>query len=111
MNELSWTASPFVIITLASLASYASRGLGTALSGRIRADSPVVEWVTAITYALMAGLITRMIVLPVGSLDATADWMRLAATLVGVVVFYLTRRNVAVGVFTGSGALLVFTLL
>ena len=106
-----WSTSPYVIITLAALASYSSRGLGTLLSGRISADSPVVEWVTAITYALMAGLITRMILLPVGSLDNTADWMRIAATLVGVAVFYIARRNVAVGVFTGSGALLAFTLL
>lgn len=110
MTDAAWMTSPFMIITLAGLASYASRGLGTLLSGRIPADSPVVEWVTAITYALMAGLVTRMIVLPVGSLENTADWMRLGATAVGVVVFFAARRNVAVGVFTGSGALLAFTL-
>ena len=101
--------SPYGIIALAALASYASRALGTALSGRIRADSPAIEWITAITYALMAGLVARMIVLPIGPLAATPDWMRLAAAAVCLMVFFAARRNVGLAVFSGSLTLLTLT--
>lgn len=103
------TFGPFVIITLAALASYASRALGTLLSGRVRADSPVIEWITAVTYALMAGLVARMILLPQGALRDTADWVRLAAALVGLLVFFATRRSVGLSVLAGSLTLLALT--
>lgn len=103
--------SPFLIITAAALASYASRALGTVLSGRIRADSPVIEWITAVTYALMAGLVVRMIVLPVGALAGTPDWARLGAAGIGLAVFFAARKSVAFGVLAGSLALAGFALL
>lgn len=94
--------SPVVAITLAALASYASRALGTLLSGRIRADSPVIEWITAVTFALMAGLVARMILLPIGALAATPDWIRLSAAAACLAVFFITRKNVGLGVLAGS---------
>ncbi len=94
--------SPTGIITLAALASFASRALGAALSGRIAAHSPVIEWITAVTYALMAGLVARMILLPIGALDQTPDWMRLSAAATGLLVFFLTRKNIGLGVLSGS---------
>ena len=94
--------TPVVVITLAALASYAARALGTLLSGRIRADSPVIEWITAVTYALMAGLVARMIVLPIGALAATPEWIRLGAAATCLVVFFITRKNVGLGVLAGT---------
>lgn len=101
--------SPWLAITLAALASYASRALGAQLSGRIRADSPVIEWITAVTYALMAGLVARMIALPIGALAATPDWQRYAAAGVCLGVFFATRRNVGWAVFAGSLTLMALT--
>jgi len=107
MNEILY--SPVGVITLAALASYASRGLGALLSGRIRADSPVIEWITAVTYALMAGLVARMILRPIGALADTPDWIRLSAAAVCLAVFFIARKNVGLGVFAGSLALLALT--
>jgi len=101
--------SPFIIITLAALASYVSRALGALLSGRIRADSPVIEWITAVTYALMAGLVARMILLPIGGLADTPTWMRLSAAAVCLAVFFIARKNVGLGVFSGSLVLIALT--
>lgn len=100
MDELLY--GPIGIITLAALASYASRALGTLLSGRIRADSPVIEWITAVTFALMAGLVARMIILPIGALAGTPDWIRLSAAAVCLAVFFVARKNVGLGVLAGS---------
>ncbi|MFC1672703.1 AzlD domain-containing protein [Pseudomonadota bacterium] len=91
-----------MVIFLAALATYASRGLGALLSGRVRPDGPVVEWIICITYALMAGLIVRMILLPIGGLEATPDWTRIVATLVGVAAFWIGRKSIAWGVTAGS---------
>lgn len=107
MNDVLY--SPYGIITLAALASYASRALGTVLSGRIRADSPVIEWITAITYALMAGLVARMIILPLGALAATPDWIRLAAAAICLAVFFGARKNVGLSVLAGSVTLMALT--
>ena len=103
------TSTPVLIITLAALASYASRGLGALLSGRISPDSAVVDWITCVTYALMAGMVVRMIALPIGALTTTPEWMRLVSTVIGLLVFFITRRNVGAGVAAGSLTLAVLT--
>lgn len=101
--------TPAGIITLAALASFASRALGAMLSGRIRADSPVIEWITAVTYALMAGLVARMIILPIGGLAETPDWMRLSAAAACLAVFFIARKNVGLGVLVGSVTLITLS--
>lgn len=101
--------SPAGIITLSALASYASRALGVALSGRIRVGSPVIEWITAVTYALMAGLVARMIVLPIGALSETPDWIRLGSAFACILVFFATRKNVGLGVLAGTLMLIALT--
>lgn len=103
------TSTPVLIITLAAIASYASRGLGALLSGRISPDSAVVDWITCVTYALMAGMVVRMIALPIGALTTTPDWMRLVSTVIGLAVFFTSRRNVAAGVAAGSLTLALLT--
>jgi len=102
--------NPVIAIALAALASYASRALGTLLSGRIRADSPAIEWITAVTFALMAGLVARMILLPIGGLSETPDWIRLSAAAACLAVFFITRKNVGLGVLAGSVTLVALTL-
>jgi len=103
------TSLPVLIITLAAIATYASRGLGAMLSGRISPDSAIVDWITCVTYALMAGMVVRMLALPIGALTTTPDWMRLVSTAVGLAAFFITRRNVGVGVVAGSLTLAALT--
>lgn len=100
---------PIVVIVLASVASYASRGLGVLLSGRLDPDGSVVEWITCITYALMAGLVVRMLVLPIGALTVTPDWVRLLSAGVGLLIFFVFRKNVGLGVGAGSATLALLT--
>lgn len=94
--------NPVWVITLAAAVSYASRGLGVALSGKLNPEGSVVEWITCVTYALMAGMVVRMLALPIGALVHTPDWVRFIAVLVGLLVFFITRKNVGAGVLAGS---------
>ncbi|OEJ66201.1 AzlD domain-containing protein [Magnetovibrio blakemorei] len=94
--------SPVLVITLAALATYASRLLGAFLSGRLTTASPIVDWITCVTYALLAGLVVRMIWMPIGTLAQTPDWWRFAAAASGLIVFMISRKNVGLGVLAGS---------
>ncbi|MGF1594866.1 MAG: AzlD domain-containing protein [Kiloniellaceae bacterium] len=101
---------PYLLMTVAALATYFWRALGVALSGRIDAGSRLFEWVACVAYAMLAGLIARMILLPNGPLADTAAADRIGAAAVALAIFFVTRRNVGLGVAAGAGALVLITL-
>ena len=101
--------SPFVAITLAALATYAARAAGAFLSGKIGPESAVIDWITCVTYAQLAGLVVRMIWMPVGALAATPDWMRFTAAGTGLLIFVIARKSVGLGVLSGTLVLIALT--
>ncbi len=105
-NAFVW---PFVVIAVAAVVTYAFRGLGVALGDRLNTAHPVFEWMACVAYALLAGLIARMIVFPLGPLADTALTDRLGAVAVALAVFLATRKNLALGVFAGALALIVLS--
>lgn len=98
---------PWIALGLGALATYFWRALGTFLSGKIKPEGAVFEWVACVAYALLAGLVTRMIFLPVGALEATPMWLRLAAAAAALGVFFLFRRNLVWGLVAGVGMIMV----
>ena len=102
---------PWLVIAASALATYAWRGVGVLLSGRIDVESAVFRWVSAIAYALLAALIARMIVLPIGPIATTALADRLGACTAAVAIFLLTRRNLLLGVAVGAAVLMLLTYL
>jgi branched-subunit amino acid transport protein len=70
----------------------------------------VFRWVGCVAYAILAALIVRMIVLPVGPLEATSFGVRIGSAALGIAIFYILRRNSLAGVTVGCGALAVATL-
>ncbi len=107
---MNWDSpSPLLAILCAAAATYIWRGLGVAFSGHLTVDHPVFKWVSCVAYAMLAGLITRLIVLPGGALADTAGPDRIGAAIIAVAIFYLTRRNLGLGVLAGAGALVLLT--
>lgn len=102
-------AWPWILMLAAAAVTYLWRGLGIALADRIDPEGRVFQWVAAVTYALLAGLIARLIVLPVGPLEATALTDRLAAAGAALAIFLVTRRNMLLGVVTGVSVLVLLT--
>jgi branched-subunit amino acid transport protein len=94
------------VLAAGAAATYASRGLGVLLSGRIDPGSRLFAWIGLVTYALLAGLVARMVLLPIGPLAETGLLARLIAAAVAVALFYVTRRNLLVGVTSGTIALI-----
>jgi branched-subunit amino acid transport protein len=104
MSETA-SSSLVAVILIGALATYMWRALGVALSGRIDPDGPVVRWVGCVAYAVLAALIARMILLPVGSLAATPVSLRLLAAGIALGAFYMARRNLPIGVAAGGASL------
>jgi|TARA_R110002072_G_scaffold124947_2_gene260572 branched-subunit amino acid transport protein len=100
--------SVYGLMIVGALVTYFWRALGVALSGRLDVQSPLFEWIACVAYALLAGLIARMVVLPIGALQQTPTLDRLAAALLALVIFFLTRRNLLAGVGSGFGLLVLF---
>jgi len=91
----------WLLLLACGAATYLWRGLGVLLSGRINPQSAMFEWVSCVAYALVAGLIARIIVMPSGLLAQTALMDRLLACAVAFIAYRLARRNMFVGLVCG----------
>lgn len=101
------TWAPWVLLGMAIAATYFWRALGSAIAARIDPESELLKWVACVAYGLLAGLISRILILPVGLLEHTQMVDRLGATLLGFVLFFITRRNIAVGTLSAAGSFMV----
>jgi branched-subunit amino acid transport protein len=91
----------WLLLLLCAMATYFWRGLGVLLSGRIKVESELFRWVECVAYAMVTGLIARMIVMPTGTLAASPLAERLLACAVALLCYRLTRRNLFAGVASG----------
>ena len=98
----------WLVVLGAIAATYVWRFLGALLSRQVNPESAFFQWITCVSYAMLAGLISRMIWLPVGPLTEVALWISLVGMAVGLAVFFLLGRKVLVGV--GAGLATFITL-
>ena len=98
-------AWPFLLLAIA--ATYVWRGLGVIFSTRIDPQGAIFQWVTCVSYAMLAGLISRMLVMPLGILAEVPLFERLAAVGVAFIVFFSWRRTVLAGVAAGTAVLVL----
>lgn len=98
---------PYVFVLVAGfLATDIWRWAGVAVGGGLRDDSPALAWIRAVATALVAGVIAKLVLEPTGSLAAVPVWLRLVAGLTGLAAYYLTRRNLGIGVAAGEAVLI-----
>ena len=102
---------PWTILLFAILGTYIWRGLGVLLGARIDTEGILFRWVSSVSYAILAGLIARMIVLPIGSLAESPMEHRLVPIILGFLVFFLFKRNLPFGIITGVGCFSLLTAL
>ena len=101
----------WILLLLCALGTYAWRGLGVLLSGRISVQGDLFTWVTCVTYAMIAGLVMRIILMPSGLLATSLGWHRVLACLLGLAAYYMCRRNLLVAVAVGAGSLIILNYL
>ncbi|MGI9387910.1 MAG: AzlD domain-containing protein [Methyloligellaceae bacterium] len=95
------------LLTVGFCATEPWRWLGLVLARRLDIESEILKWVKAVSTALVAGLVARMILFPAGALLDVPLWLRLAAFAVGIMGFFIFRQMMIVGVALGAGALLL----
>ena len=97
-----------VLLTLGAIGgTYIWRGVGVMFATRIKSDGPVFQWVTFVSYAMLGGLIARMVILPIGPLMETPLLFRTLAFVIGVGVFFSLGRRVLLAVFIGVASFIV----
>ncbi len=82
------------------------RYLGVLLSKNLNADSEILKWLRAVSTALIAGLVTRMILFPFGVLAEVPLSVRLTCFALGIIVYFLAGQKLFAGVFAGAGVLM-----
>ena len=99
--------SEYTLLVIAcGFGTYMWRALGVAVSSRLPPDSELFAWVGCVAFAMLAGLVSRMVLMPSGPLEATALWQRLAATAFAMVVYLVvTRKNLFAGVLSSAAAM------
>ena len=95
----------WIALAGACIGTYLCRAIGVMLAGKINQDSEIFRWLSAVTYAMVAALTVRLIVLPIGLLDTVPLWIRvlICALSLGIMLSKPQQRFVP--------ALLIGTLL
>jgi hypothetical protein len=91
-----------IIVLIALVFHEPWRWLGLYIGRGLDVEGEVFEWVRAVATALVAGLVTRLVLFPAGALAGVPLWVRLAAFAGAVALYFLARRNLLVGVLGGS---------
>ncbi len=68
--------------------------------------SEVLEWVRAVSTALLAAVVANIVVAPAGALQLVPLWARVGAMVLGFAAYFVLRKSVLAGVFTGVGAVI-----
>lgn len=90
---------PFVYILIAGwFATDFWRYAGVLLGRRLSETSEAFVFVRAVATALVAAVISRLILFPSGSLAETALFLRLGAAVIGFVAFLLAGQRIGVGI-------------
>lgn len=97
----------WLLVLVCAGGTYLWRALGVALSGRLKTDSELFQWVSCVAYGMIAALVSRIVFLPGGVLAGSLLMHRLAACVIALAVFYATRRNLLLAVAAGVLTLMI----
>ena len=100
-----WGALLFLLIA-GYVATDIWRLIGVLAAVRVQEDSAVFHWVKAVSTALVAALIARIVLFPVGALAEVPLWVRAGALIVGIVAYLSLNRSILIGILIGEACLL-----
>jgi hypothetical protein len=105
---MSGSATTFLYILVAGVAATAVwRLLGLFLSAGVAEEGALLDWVKAVSTAIVAGLIARTVFFPPGALADVPLAVRLGAFALGVAIFFAARRHLGLGILSAASALVL----
>jgi len=112
MNSALATLGPYLALILVGfLPNEFWRLLGIIASRSLDEGSEILMWVRAVATAVLAGVISQLILTPPGPLATLPLAARLGAVAVGFAVFVVSRRSTFAGILAGELALIVGALI
>jgi len=84
----------YIAIIITAIATYLPRFLGVFSSDFVNEDGKLFKFVSCVSYGILAALIARIFIHPVGALEQTSTMIRLIAAGLTIVVLFLTKKNV-----------------
>ena len=92
----------WVIVLACAAATFVWRALGVLVVRRINAAGAFFQWITCVSYAMVAGLVFRMIILPESDLSSVPLTIRIAAVGIAFGAYYGFKRRLVAGVLAGG---------
>ena len=93
----------WIALVGACIGTYFCRAIGVMLSKSINQDSEIFRWLAAVTYAMVATLTVRLILLPVGLLATVPMWIRILICVLSVgVMMSSPKRRLVPALLTGT---------
>ena len=96
------TESLWLIVLACGAATFVWRALGVLVTRRIDANGAFFRWITCVSYAMVAGLIFRMIVMPESELANVSLPIRMTAVGCAFAAYFLFKRRLVAGVLAGG---------
>lgn len=87
---------------LAAIIGTASwRLCGAILIGRVQEESQLFQWIAMVAYAMVAALLTRVLLMPQGQIEVNIILMRGIPFALAVLVWYYKKKSLMYGLVTG----------
>jgi len=96
-----------MVLIGAILAAIVMRSVGVAGAGYLQQDSAIFRWTGSVGFAIAAGVMTKMIVLPSGALQEAPLAARVCGLAVGIAIFFGFGRRLSWGLLGGVLAFFV----
>lgn len=111
VSQLSsgWTLA-LILTAISLLAHEPWRWIGMFLGRNIDIQSDIFRWVRAVSTALVAALVMRLLIFPAGALQTVPLGVRIVAMAAGLAAFMIGGRRVSYGVSLAAVVLVVLQL-
>ena len=102
----------WIALAGATIGTYICRAVGVLVAKKINQESEIFRYLTAVTYAMVAALVVRMILMPIGLLSTVPVWIRLLICIlsIGVMLSKPTHRLVP-ALLTGTLLILAYGII
>jgi branched-subunit amino acid transport protein len=84
----------YLAILLTAFATYLPRFLGVFSSDFVNEEGKLFKFVSCVSYGILAALIARIFIHPVGALEQTSTTIRLLAAGITIVILFVSKKNV-----------------
>ena len=92
----------WIVVLACGAATFVWRAAGVLVTRRIDANGALFSWITCVSYAMVAGLIFRMLVMPESELASVSLPIRLAAVGTAFAAYFFFKRRLVAGVLAGG---------